>query len=112
AALSWAADLARGRPLALVLGDLLETGADERESHQSLGREASRLGFQRLLSTGPLAALASATAALKGEACASARDLANRLERWDWRGWVVLVKGSRSNRLERVADALLAGWGA
>lgn len=112
AALTWAAGLAQGRPLALVLGDLKETGGDEEESHQSLGLEATKLGFQRLLATGPLASLACRAASLAGEACATARDLAERLERWDWRGWVVLVKGSRANRLERVADALLAGWGA
>lgn len=104
------ADLARreGRRVA-VLGDMMELGPEELRYHREAGRVAAELGIDRLIGVGERAraylegadgvasthypTVEEAVAGVPGEL----RD-----------GDVVLVKGSRSLRLERVAAALRA----
>ena len=101
----------------LVLGDMAELGEFAAEAHAQVGAFAREQGIERLLATGPLAALAverfgtggqwfpdtealtrellralSPSASAGGESAASVR---------------LLVKGSRVNRLERVVAALV-----
>lgn len=105
AALEWAAGVAAGRPLTLVLGDLLETG-DPEEVHRTVGQEAADLGFTTMLTVGPLAAAARDAAPLKGGAYESAGDLADEIREWGLAGGVVLAKGSRATGLEKVVAAI------
>jgi UDP-N-acetylmuramoyl-tripeptide--D-alanyl-D-alanine ligase len=110
AALQTLAQLAApgGRAVA-VLGDMLELGAEESAAHHQLGAEAARQAAL-VAFFGPRASSAHrAAAGTLGTAVAHFEDVAPLTE---WLGGqlrpgdVVLVKGSRGMRLERVVAAL------
>jgi UDP-N-acetylmuramoyl-tripeptide--D-alanyl-D-alanine ligase len=114
AALRTLAELARtegGRPLA-VLGDMLELGAGEAELHRGVGAEAAGLPVARLLCFGPRSrqTLAGAVAAgLAPDRTFQTEDvaaLAEAVRAAASPGDVLLVKGSRGMRLERLVVAL------
>lgn len=98
-----------------VLGHMAELGDTSREQHDAIGRLAVRLDIDRLVVVGPDAGAIHAGAVLEGswgeesvhvpDVDAAVALLGDQLAPGD----VVLVKGSRSARLERVVDALLAG---
>jgi len=106
AALEWAAGL--GRPLLFVMGDMGELGAGSAELHAEVGRAARAFGAQRLFALGvqtPHAVEAF------GPGASHHRDLDALLAALEPSlapGSVVLVKGSRSARMERVVEALRA----
>jgi len=90
----------------LVLGDMKELGDDAEELHREVGEAARASGVNRLFAYGALAASAAegfgehaswfaSLDALVEELCAGMTSDVN-----------VLVKGSRSMRMERVVDAL------
>lgn len=90
----------------LVLGDMKELGDDAAELHREVGEAARTSGVSRLFAYGDLAASAAegfgehaswyaSIDALVDELCAHLTSDVN-----------VLVKGSRSMRMERVVDAL------
>ena len=90
----------------LVLGDMKELGDDAEELHREVGEAARASGVNRLFAYGDLAASAAegfgehaswyaSLDALVDELCAGLTSDIN-----------VLVKGSRSMRMERVVDAL------
>ena len=90
----------------LVLGDMKELGDDAEELHREVGEAARASGVNRLFAYGDLAASAAegfgehaswfaSLDALVDELCAGMTSEIN-----------VLVKGSRSMRMERVVDAL------
>jgi len=90
----------------LVLGDMGELGAAAEELHREAGRRARRAGVDRLYCLGPLARLAAETF---GDPAAAFDDLDALLAALA--GAVhgkltILVKGSRSMRMERVVVAL------
>ncbi len=91
----------------LAIGDMGELGAHAQDAHVGIGHYARERGVERLFATGPLAALAveafGAGAQWFPDAEALTRELQAALDA-DVR---LLVKGSRSNRLERVVDALV-----
>jgi len=98
-----------GRRVA-VLGDMAELGQSSGAAHAEVGRRAAALGLDQLFAVGPCA----------GEIAASARDggLRNVVEMLDVDraaqavkdfarpGDAVLVKASRSMRLERITETL------
>lgn len=112
AALRWLADAkGTGRTIA-VLGDMLELGQATKQSHRDIGAEVARLGTDYLLTVGELAADIAAGALeqrMSGDRVTIAKDhdaLAERLHRILRKGDVVLLKGSRGARMERVLEAL------
>jgi UDP-N-acetylmuramoyl-tripeptide--D-alanyl-D-alanine ligase len=112
AALATVAARARQGRLLIVLGDMLELGAIADEAHREVGRLIAATGADELVGIGPRAALAveSARAAGLGEArhVTTFEDTVAHLLKRLAPGDVVLVKGSRGMRLERVVDALAA----
>ncbi|MEM6640328.1 MAG: UDP-N-acetylmuramoyl-tripeptide--D-alanyl-D-alanine ligase [Pseudomonadota bacterium] len=92
----------------LVMGDMGEIGADERKQHADIGRFASACGVQALLATGPLSRAAVAAFGKGSDWYETPEALAAALASRDPSGVNVLVKASRSMRLERVIDALRA----
>ena len=91
----------------LVMGDMGELGDFASESHQDIGRFARNNRIDRLFATGKLAALAVEAFGSGGEWFADTEALARAVNAELTREVCVLVKGSRSNRLERVVEALV-----
>jgi UDP-N-acetylmuramoyl-tripeptide--D-alanyl-D-alanine ligase len=112
AALRTVADLAAapgGRRAVAVLGDMLELGAFEEEAHRALGAEAARAGLAALAAFGPRARATADAARAAGLEAFHTEDLA-ALVAWAKGtvapGDVLLVKGSRGMKLERLVEAL------
>lgn len=112
AALRTARQLAgEGRALA-VLGDMLELGPTEDDLHRELGRDAASAGLAALGAFGPRARLARDAAVAAGmpssdtfhteDPQALVALVRERLRPGD----VLLVKGSRGMKLERLVEAL------
>ena len=91
----------------LVLGDMRELGPDSRELHRSVGLQAKRAGLQRLWSVGEDMAEAVTAFGEGGRHFADQTSLIEALRPALSADAVVLVKGSRGSRMERVVDALL-----
>ncbi len=118
AALKTLAAMAAGRRTWAVLGEMLELGESSREEHDAIGRLAVRLDISRLVCVGQgtrIMHLAASNEGSWGEESIHVPDvraaielLLAQVEPDD----VVLVKASRSEGLERIAEALLADGGA
>ncbi|MCX2781380.1 UDP-N-acetylmuramoyl-tripeptide--D-alanyl-D-alanine ligase [Microbulbifer thermotolerans] len=94
----------------LVLGDMAELGADAEEMHRQMGELARERGLDALFTLGPLGAAASvAFSAGRHLPLRSYRDrqpLIAALTHELNKNTTVLVKGSRSARMELVVQAL------
>lgn len=93
-----------------VLGKMNELGAESERGHRSVGETAGRLGFDCVISVGKEAHLITESARRSGakrtcevestdEATALLRELARA-------GDIVLVKGSRTVRMEKIVEGL------
>jgi len=91
---------------------MLELGPEELALHRQVGAEAAAAGVHRLLCFGPRArelAAGAAAAGLPGDRLFHTEDvaaLAARARAGLGAGDVLLVKGSRGMRLERLVEAL------
>jgi UDP-N-acetylmuramoyl-tripeptide--D-alanyl-D-alanine ligase len=95
-------------PRWLVLGDMAELGPAGERHHRSAGALARELGVEHLWTTG---VLSRASADAFGAGARHYDDQAELIDALAARvpeGATVLVKGSRSMRMERVVDALTA----
>jgi UDP-N-acetylmuramoyl-tripeptide--D-alanyl-D-alanine ligase len=104
-----------GRRLVVVLGDMLELGQTTEEDHREAGRRVAGAGAAEFVAMGRHAALAVEAARAAGLAetqhtTTFEETVAHLLKRLA-PGDLVLVKGSRGTRMERVADALVARLG-
>ncbi len=90
----------------LVLGDMGEVGVQGPAFHQEIGAYAKACGIERLFAAGE-ATRESVTAFGAGaEHVPSVEELSLRVQQAATAGVTVLVKGSRSMRMERVVAAL------
>jgi UDP-N-acetylmuramoyl-tripeptide--D-alanyl-D-alanine ligase len=89
-----------------VMGDMGELGDFAADAHQEIGRFAREHRVDRLFATGKLSALAVEAFGTGGEWFSDTEALARAVNAELTREVCVLVKGSRSNRLERVVEAL------
>lgn len=94
----------------LVLGDMLELGADEAAFHEAGGQAAVQLGIHVLISAGPLAACAAEAARAEGLeqviTCSDSEEAGDMLCKTIAPGDVALIKGSRGMAMERVIEVL------
>ena len=103
----------RGRCLA-VLGAMGELGLQSERSHRELGALAAELEIDALVVVGDAGAWIASGASAAGLgaarvfACANQEEAAGAASAWLRAGDVALVKGSRSARMERVVELLLA----
>ena len=97
-----------GRPW-MVMGDMGELGDHARSSHIQIGQYAREHGVQRLFATGPLSTLAVEAFGAGAEWFADTDSLSRAVNASLAPDVTLLVKGSRSNRLERVVSSLGAG---
>ncbi len=111
-ALETAAELAHhtGGRLVAVLGDMLELGALESELHARVGETAARLGASLLVACGSRMRAAAQEAREMGAdfvlALDDPMDAVEPVRQFVQRGDVIVVKGSRGLRMERVVSAL------
>jgi len=101
----------RGGESWAFLGKMHELGESSNTDHAAIGTLASELGIDHLVCVGApeYAASISASSATSIHRCADiaeAIEVANNLSKGD----VVLVKASRSEKLEILADAISAQW--
>lgn len=93
-----------------VIGDMLELGALSADAHEEVGREAAK-SADVLVGVGPLAETAVAAARRAGlkdtHTVADGAEALILLKRIQRPGDVILVKGSHSLALDRVAEALV-----
>ena len=91
-----------------VLGQMAELGAESVKGHREVGQVAAALGVDRLFTLGPgsaeIAAAARAAGLTNSAMVASAEEVAELLCNLTHPGDLVLVKGSRSARTERVLE--------
>jgi UDP-N-acetylmuramoyl-tripeptide--D-alanyl-D-alanine ligase len=99
----------RGRRVA-VIGDMLELGTMSADAHEEIGREAAR-STDVLIGVGELARTIVDTARRAGlkdtHTVADGAEALVLLKRAQRPGDVILVKGSHSLALDRLADALV-----
>ena len=98
--------------LVVVLADMLELGAITADAHREVGRAVAEAGAAEFVGVGRHMQLAVEAARASGLAearhCATFEDTVAHLLKRLVPGDIVLVKGSRSMRMERVVDALVA----
>jgi UDP-N-acetylmuramoyl-tripeptide--D-alanyl-D-alanine ligase len=112
AALETLSDLPlQGRRVA-VLGDMAELGAHSAAAHEEIGRRAAELKLNQLFAVGQMAAVTAQAARAAGLArvfeFADVEGAVMAVKNFLKPGDVVLLKASRSARLERIAEALKA----
>ena len=101
----------RGKPIA-ILGDMLELGPTELDLHREVGRKAAQSGLSLLIAFGDRARSLRDAAVEAGLPAGIALCTSDPAEAARWadersaRGDVLLVKGSRGMRMERISDAL------
>jgi len=98
----------------LIMGDMLELGLESATFHRASGELVARSGVALLVGVGPMSRHAIEAARRAGveahgadDAAAAARFIPSLVRPGD----LVVVKGSRGMKLERVVDALLAHQG-
>jgi UDP-N-acetylmuramoyl-tripeptide--D-alanyl-D-alanine ligase len=90
----------------LVLGDMLELGQSGDQLHAEMGAYARSAGVNRMFAVGPRASFAVEAFGDGAEWFGSVDALIARLQAILQPNVTVLIKGSRANRLERVAAAI------
>ena len=90
----------------LVAGDMGELGAQSEQLHEQVGRYAAENQVDEFLSLGSLMKRGARAFGDNGFNTLRAKDLMARLNEELEKDCVVLVKGSRSMRMERVVEAL------
>jgi len=106
-------NLPAGRWVA-VLGDMLELGPEGDQYHEDAGRTAGRLGWDIVAAVGPAARRIAAGARAEGldaaraPEFASSEEAAAKLPAMLKADDLVLVKGSRGVRMERIIERLTA----
>jgi UDP-N-acetylmuramoyl-tripeptide--D-alanyl-D-alanine ligase len=90
----------------LVLGDMGEIGQTSAQLHDEVGGYAKSQGVDQLLALGTMSEVAAKNFGEGGQHFAKIEDLIAALRKLLSPDTVVLVKGSRFMRMERVADAI------
>jgi len=103
--------LGRGKRKILVCGDMLELGSQSQKYHQGIGESAAKSGIDLLLTIGKQTRSTSRRfKSINGKNPAfhasHINEINRRLKKYCQAGDVVLVKGSRSMRMERVVQFL------
>jgi UDP-N-acetylmuramoyl-tripeptide--D-alanyl-D-alanine ligase len=90
----------------LVLGDMAELGSESAQLHAEAGNTAKALGLDGLYATGELSRHAVEAFGANGRHFVEQTQLIEALRNDASADMTVLVKGSRSRRMERVVEAL------
>jgi Alr-MurF fusion protein len=116
-ALDVMAKVGKGRRKIAILSEMLDLGLHSREEHLAVGKDVVRSSADYLITVGENGALIGQAAAGEGMnsrriiSTQSYKEAAAELEKLMNRGDVVLFKGSRWFRLERIAKELVGSIG-
>ena len=91
----------------LVLGDMAELGDEAQASHTQVGRYACDAGLQAVYGVGPLSKFSVDAFGMHGKVFSRQSDLIELLKNNVSGDTLILVKGSRSSRMDVVAQALI-----
>lgn len=94
--------------LIMVVGDMAELGDSAESLHKEIGHYAKEKGIDRLLGFGSLSRLTTQAFGSQGEHFESIESLISAIQAQMQSNTVVLVKGSRMMKMERVVDAIKA----
>ena len=102
------------KPTCLILGDMAELGEYAQTMHKNVGQYAGQSGLNQLLAVGEFApiicaASQAADVQLQCQSFKAVNELMAHLKQNRPKTGTVLVKGSRSMRLERVVEVLTGG---
>ncbi len=104
----------QGKRKIAILGDMLELGDYAEDMHAALGRTVRELGIDRLYCVGPLSEHIARGAINAGmdsrcvKCCASSAEMSEALDPAEFGpGDCILVKGSRSVKMERISLLLV-----
>jgi UDP-N-acetylmuramoyl-tripeptide--D-alanyl-D-alanine ligase len=101
-----------GQRCVFVMGDMAELGPDSQALHEALGHDVARSRVNAVISVGPLSGVTAQTAQAKSNnrlqihCFEDTMDACTSLKRLIHAGDLVLIKGSRSARLEQAVDVL------
>jgi UDP-N-acetylmuramoyl-tripeptide--D-alanyl-D-alanine ligase len=107
--------LRAGRRMVFVAGDMLELGDRSTEVHRSIGQEAYEMGVSQIYSCGELGknyGIGARDAGMNESNsvwCADSEELASRVASLVEPNDIILVKGSRGAKMERVVRYLTEG---
>ncbi|MFT6067027.1 MAG: UDP-N-acetylmuramoyl-tripeptide--D-alanyl-D-alanine ligase [Methylophilaceae bacterium] len=90
-----------------VMGDMAELGSDAGVMHAAIGQYAGQQGVSKLLSFGQLSQLGSGAFGKQGQHFQALDALVSAVKKEMHAGTCVLVKGSRSMKMERVVEAIV-----
>lgn len=105
-ALNYLHNVAMGRPTTLILSDMEQQWGDTEELYAQVARMCGRTGVGRFIGVGDELRCSLRNYAPDQWFYATTDELLRHLRSEDFAGRVVLVKGSRSKRFERVVHAL------
>jgi UDP-N-acetylmuramoyl-tripeptide--D-alanyl-D-alanine ligase len=91
----------------VVLGDMLELGEFEKDEHIRLGKMLSGMPIDVFIGVGPLMSLATKEFKKQALSVTTPEEAASELLRIVKPYDIVLIKGSRGMRMERVLDSLM-----
>ena len=97
-----------------VLGDMLELGKQEAEFHRQAGRSVAQNNWDLLVTVGPLSRHTAEGALLEGLkkeniiSFDNSTEAAAKINELIQKGDLVLIKGSRGTRMERIVKILLS----
>ena len=95
----------------LVLGDMLELGEEAKAMHASIGEKAKASGIDRLFGFGTLTRASVEAFGSKGQWFDDQEALVDALLAEKPKQVSLLIKGSRSMRMDRVVAAFLGAFG-
>jgi len=98
--------LAQRKNTAFVLGDMGELGADTIKMHESIGEKAKDVGINRMYCLGDYSAKACNKFGGNGKSFTEMDELLSSLKEDMTENMTILVKGSRTMKMERAVEAL------
>lgn len=105
-ALDYLHNMAAGRRATLILSDIEQSGADDAALYGEVARLAAAAGVDRIIGVGERIRRCADRFACEALFYGTTDELLRNLHTDDVAGRVVLLKGSRDSRLERVSHAL------